>query len=96
MITLKAVVLPAPLGPIRDTISPLVDLQVHIVHGYHAAKLHGDIFHMQDVFDSFGSCLLPYLLFPALELRWQEISRIFYRQFLIAHDTLTEEQYHDT
>ena len=29
---------------------PLVDLQIHIVHGNDTAKLHGDIFYLQYIF----------------------------------------------
>jgi hypothetical protein len=35
---LKNVVLPAPLGPIRATISPRADLQVHFVQGRRPPK----------------------------------------------------------
>ena len=42
---------------------PLVDIHGQVVHGHHAAKLHGHMFHMEDVwtfthFDaSFSACL---------------------------------------
>ncbi len=38
---LKNVVLPAPFGPIRPTISPLVDVHAHVVDGGEAAEPHG-------------------------------------------------------
>ena len=40
--TLKTVVLPAPLGPIRPKISPCSDVQADVVERDHPAEAHGD------------------------------------------------------
>ena len=37
-----------------------IDLQVHIVNGYHAAKLHGYIFHTEDVFAHFTASFFSF------------------------------------
>ena len=41
--TLKNVVLPAPLGPMRLTIEPARDLEVDLVDGHEAAEALGDL-----------------------------------------------------
>ena len=41
--TLNAVVLPAPFGPIRPTISPSLDLEIEIGDGNKPAEMHGDV-----------------------------------------------------
>ena len=45
---LKNVVLPAPLGPMRPTISPSCTLHAHVVDGREAAEAHGDALGLED------------------------------------------------
>ncbi len=47
VMTLKAVVLPAPLGPIRLTISPWFDREAHVGDRDQAAEMHRDVLDRQ-------------------------------------------------
>ena len=46
MIRLNAVVLPAPLGPIRPTSSPTFDVQREVGHGAQPAEVARDVIDM--------------------------------------------------